>query len=235
MCGRYDLTELPIEIFELLMGGAIKSRLGAFQARYNIAPTQSVPIIRRDADGQLEVVDTRWGLLPYWAKQPKLKYPTINARAETVEKLPAYRAAFIARRCLVPATGWYEWQTLPGEQKQPWRMHMRGNQPLAFAGLWERWHGEDQIIESNTIIVTDTVQVLSATHDRMPVILSPEAARQWMDPNQHDPARLKALLEPYVPPELELYRVSTRVNSARTDAPDLIVPTDGELISGHGD
>jgi putative SOS response-associated peptidase YedK len=223
MCGRYDLTELPIEQFEQLLGRAIGNKLGDVEPRYNIAPTQNVPIIRRAVDGKLEAVSTRWGLLPFWAKEPKLKYSTINARAETVDRAPAFREAFEHRRCLVPATGWYEWQTLPGaKNKQPWRIHLRDNRPVAFAGLWERWKGDGQIIESNTIIVTDAVQMLSETHDRMPVILNPEAARQWMSIDEPSPAGLKALLRPYLPPDLEWYKVSTRVNNARTEAPDLI-------------
>jgi putative SOS response-associated peptidase YedK len=223
MCGRYDLTELPIEQFEQLLGQAIRNQSSDQGPRYNIAPSQSVPIIRRAVDGELEAVSTRWGLLPFWAKEPKLKYSTINARAKTVDRAPAFREAFKARRCLVPATGWYEWQTLPGgTNKQPWRIHMRDNRAVAFAGLWERWRGGGQTIESNTIIVTDAAQVLSATHDRMPVLLTAEAARLWMSIDEQDPTRLKALLQPYLPPDLQWYKVSTRVNDARTEAPDLI-------------
>jgi putative SOS response-associated peptidase YedK len=227
MCGRYDLTELPIEHFEQLLGRAIRSQVGDMEPRYNIAPSQSVPIIRHAVDGEFEAVYTRWGLLPFWAKDPKLKYSTINARAETVDSAPAFREAFKSRRCLVPATGWYEWQTLPSAQhKQPWRLHLRDNRPVAFAGLWERWKGGGQIIESNTIIVTDAMQVLSETHDRMPVILTAEGARRWMSIDEQNPAELKTLLQPYLPPGLEWYKVSTRVNNARTEAPDLIAATD---------
>jgi putative SOS response-associated peptidase YedK len=233
MCGRYDITELPLEYFELLLGHAIKDRRAEPKARYNVAPTQQVPIIRLNREGELEAVDVRWGLLPYWSKEPKTKYSTINARAETVEKLPAYRSAFKARRCLVPATGWYEWQELGPGNKQPWRMHMRDGSPLAFAGLWERWKGDDQVIESDTIIVTDATEAIAQTHDRMPVILSPEAARQWMNPDEQDSATLKSLLHPYVPPGLEMYRVSTRVNSARGDAPEMITPLDGEMLDAR--
>jgi len=229
MCGRYDLTELPIELFEQMLGEAIRNQRGDLKARYNIAPTQSVPIIRRGADGLLELVDTRWGLLPFWAKQPTLSYNTINARAETVERSAAYRAPFKHRRCLVPATGWYEWQTVVGQSsKQPWHMRLHGNQPLAFAGLWDRWSGDGKTIESNTIIVTDAVEVLRSVHDRMPVILSPDGIRPWLDAEEQNPAHLKALLQPYAPPELEAYQVSTRVNNARTDAPDLIAPKPGD-------
>jgi putative SOS response-associated peptidase YedK len=225
MCGRYDLTELPLELFEQMLGEAISNQRSDLKARYNIAPSQTVPIIRRGADGQLELVDVRWGLLPFWAKQPTLSYNTINARAETVERSAAYRAPFKNRRCLVPATGWYEWQVVAGQsKKQPWRMHLRGNQPLAFAGLWDRWSGDGQTIESNTIIVTDAVQALRSIHDRMPVMIASESVRSWLDADEHDPARLKLLLQPYAPPELEAYRVSTRVNNARTDSPDLIAP-----------
>ena len=211
----------------------IKDRRTTFGARYNVAPTQHVPIIRFNREGVLETVDVRWGLLPYWSKEPKLKYSTINARAETVEKLPAYRAAFRTRRCVVPATGWYEWQEVAPGDKWPWRIRKRDGKPLAFAGLWERWTGEDQVIESTTIIVTDAVQVLSHTHDRMPVILSPETARLWMHWETQDASALKALLRPYVPEDLEMYRVSTLVNNARNDVPDMITPLDGEMVDAH--
>jgi len=223
MCGRYDLTELPIEQLEQLLGRAIRNQIGEVEPRYNIAPSQSVPIIRRAADGELEAVYTRWGLLPFWAKEPKLKYSTINARAETVDRAPAFREAFRARRCLVPATGWYEWQILPGAgNKQPWRMHLRDNRVVIFAGLWERWRGGGQIIESNTIIVTDAVQVLSETHDRMPVILDAETAKRWMSSDEQDPGELRTLLRPHLPADLDWYKVSARVNNARTEAPELI-------------
>jgi putative SOS response-associated peptidase YedK len=236
MCGRYDLTELPLELFEQMVGEAIRKQRRELRGpRYNIAPSQAVPIIRRGSDGQLELVETRWGLLPFWAKQSKVSYNTINARAETVERSPSYREPLKNRRCLVPATGWYEWQSVVGQaNKQPWRMHLRGDQPLAFAGLWDHWSGEGQTIESNTIIVTDAAPGLRTMHDRMPVILSPEGARVWMDAKEHDPARLKAWLKPYAPPELEAYRVSTRVNNAKTDSRDLITPADGEIV-GVGD
>lgn len=235
MCGRYDLTELPLELFELMVGEPIKRRAFELKARSNIAPSQSVPIIRRGRDGRLEVAETRWGLLPFWSKQPRVAYNTINARAETVDRAPAYRGPFRTRRCLVPATGWYEWQVVPGQSnKQPWRMHLRGDQPLAFAGLWDHWNGEGQTIESNTIIVTDAARRLRTMHDRMPVILSPEGAEVWLDLDEHDTSRLKLLLAPYAPPELEAYRVSTRVNNAKTDEPDLILPTDGEMVSAGG-
>jgi putative SOS response-associated peptidase YedK len=234
MCARYDLTELPLELFEQMVGEAIRKQ-GDFKARYNIAPSQPVPIIRRGSDGQLELVETRWGLLPFWAKQSKVSYNTINARAETVERSASYRQPFRNRRCLVPATGWYEWQLVPGQSnKQPWRMHLSGNQPLAFAGLWDHWSGEGQTIESNTIIVTDAAQGLRTMHERMPVILSPEGARVWLDTAQRDPNRLRSLLAPYAPPELEAYRVTTRVNNARTDTPDLITPVDGEIVVAGG-
>jgi putative SOS response-associated peptidase YedK len=142
--------------------------------RYNIAPTQDVAVVRLNPSTEKrELSMLRWGLIPFWAEDPKVGYSTINARAETVATKPSFREAFKKRRCLVVADGFYEWQRTDG-QKQPYLIHLKDNSPFAFAGLWERWRKGEQAIESCSIIVTEPNAVLEPIHDRMPVILSPE-------------------------------------------------------------
>jgi putative SOS response-associated peptidase YedK len=134
MCGRYALHAMP-EVIALQFGLAAVPE--GLPARYNIAPSQDAPVIRQDASGRRELVPMRWGLVPHWSKEPKTSYSTINAMAETVDTKPAYRTAFRRRRCLVPASGWFEWQATP-RGKQPWYFRPRERELLAFAGLWER-------------------------------------------------------------------------------------------------
>ncbi len=186
MCGRYSITK-PVEAMRQLFDFA--GPLPNLPARYNVAPTQEVPIIRSqggdgDGGGGRALAMLRWGLIPFWAKEPSIAYRMINARAETVATKPAFRAAFRARRCLVPADGFYEWQKR-GRAKQPFRIVLKGEALFAFAGLWERWSGgEGEVIESCTIIVTEANELLRPIHDRMPVILDPADLGAWLDGSQ---------------------------------------------------
>jgi len=157
-----------------------------------------------------------WGLIPFWADDPKVGYSTINARAETVATKPAFRQAFAKRRCLIVADGFYEWQKTNG-RKQPFFIHMKDDRPFAFAGLWERWRKNDQEIESCSIVVTEANDVLKPIHDRMPVILSPEDYETWLDPKVEDKKKLQAMLRPFVASEMEAYPISTIVNNPRND------------------
>ena len=193
--------------------------------RYNIAPGQSVPVLRQVGDG-LELVSLRWGLIPFWAKDEKIKYRTINARAETVAEKPAYRSSFRRRRCLVPATGFYEWQGAEG-RKVPWFFHVKSRPIFAFAGLWDSWEREDSRIQTFTIIVTDASGPLRRIHDRMPVILPPEAYQTWLAPEGQDPAVLHELLRPWAGGDLEGWMVDRRVNSPRNEGADLVRPAHG--------
>lgn len=218
MCGRYALHSQP-EVIALQFG--LEEQPQGLRARYNIAPTQEVPVVRRRSDGKRELVPMRWGLVPHWSKEPKTRYSTINAMAETVESKPAYRTAFRRRRILVPASGWYEWLATP-RGKQPWYFRPKESELLAFAGLWERWGEGEAAFDSYTIIVTDANEVARAIHDRMPVILGRASYAFWLDPGVIDPAALKPLLRPCPPEWLEAYPVSTRVNSPRNDEPGLL-------------
>ena len=220
MCGRYDNL-----IARDAYRGLFKAQRIAqsnFPPRYNIAPTDQIPIVRIDPrDGEREVVMARWGLIPFWMKE-KPKVPHINARAETVEKLPMFREAFAKRRCLIPATGFYEWEKRE-DGKQPYRFTRKDLEPFAFAGIWEfaRIEGED--ILSAAIIVGEANSLVSPIHNRMPVMLMAEDYDRWLDAAT-DVRELKAMLKPYDPSLMEAYAVSRIVNSVKNDTEECIEP-----------
>jgi putative SOS response-associated peptidase YedK len=222
MCGRFTLhsrLNLLLQQFALQAGPD-------WAPRYNIAPTQSVPIVRiRPGTGQREMALLRWGLVPSWAKDISIGSRMINARAETVATKPSFRAAFKHRRCLVPADGYYEWQkTAAG--KQPYYIHFRDDTPFALAGLWESWRpDEGDALATFTIITTDASAATSHIHDRMPVILDPDDYPLWLDPEFEGRDTLQALLRPYAGDELQLDPVSTHVNSPRNDDPQCVAIT----------
>jgi len=197
-------------------------------ARYNIAPTQAAAVVRlTPADGGRELVLLRWGLVPSWSKDPATGASPINARADTVAAKPSFRAAFRARRCLVPADGFYEWQApVSGKgPKQPYLIRRRASDPaqgtFAFAGLWERWQGAGQTIESFAIVTTDANATLRPIHHRMPVILDPRDYAAWLD---CDNMRAGDLLRPAPDDALVAVPISTRVNSVANDDPGVIEP-----------
>lgn len=220
MCGRYSFTS-PIEavrqVFELPALPATN-----LQPRYNIAPTQNAPVVRLNADGERELVILRWGLIPSWAKEEKIGYRTINARAETVTSKPSFRAAFRQRRCLVPATGFYEWQVQgKGKPKQPYNIAMADGGPFGMAGLWERWEGPDGPVETYTIVVGEPNDLVRPIHNRMPIIIASEDHDSWLSASTDDAS---ALLNPYKPDEMTAWPVSTVVNSPKNDKPECIEP-----------
>jgi putative SOS response-associated peptidase YedK len=218
MCGRYTLTT-PGDVLAPALGLESAPTL---VPRYNIAPSQQVPIVRASAGGRRELVDARWGLVPHWAKEAAIGNRLINARAETLAEKPAFRDSFRRRRCLIPADGFYEWQTL-GKSKQPWLLRLAGGAPFAFAGLWSRWREPASGEELDTCaIVTTTPNELAATvHDRMPVILPPDVFAAWLDPASPGPA---ALLVPFPAASMTAYPVSRRVNDPTHDGPDCVQP-----------
>lgn len=220
MCGRYD-SIIAREAYRGLYN-AMRLPASNFPPRYNIAPTDQVPIVRVDPrDGERELVMGRWGLIPFWMKE-KPKIPHINARAETVHKLPLFREAFARRRCLIPATGFFEWQAR-ADGKQPYRFVRSDMQPFAFAGLWEftRLGGDDML--SSTIIVGEPNRLVGGVHDRMPVMLMPEDYDRWLDPAM-TVDELRALLRPYDPDLMKAYEVSRVVNSVKNDTPECVEP-----------
>ena len=220
MCGRYELHSHPAAI-ALAFGLRAPPALAP---RYNIAPTQQVPIVRRAADGGNELVEVRWGLVPRWARDPSIGAHMINARAETLVEKRAFRNAFRRHRCLLPADGFYEWKTAPAG-KQPMHVGMKDRQPFGLAGLYERWLAPDgAVVDSCTIITCDANALLRPLHDRMPVIIPPEDYGRWLDPANSD---VTDLLAPYPAGAMTWHPVSARVNAVRNDDPSLVVPVDG--------
>ena len=237
MCGRYMIvsnTEALRRLFRF-------PELPNLEPRYNVAPSQDVPVIRLGGDGRAHFAMLRWGLVPSWAKDLKIGTKMINARAETVAEKPAFRAAFKRRRCLIPADGFYEWRAeeggLPARSrssasakagKQPYLIRMADHAPFAFAGLWESWKNPEsgETVESCTIIVTDANELVAEIHDRMPVILMPNDHDPWLfgDPERAD---LTALLGPYPAKLMTASPVSKAVGNVKNDDPSLIEPPGG--------
>lgn len=234
MCGRFTLSqssETIAQIFDL-------ADIPTITPRYNIAPTQLAPVVRSKSDPfisepdipeppEREFTALYWGLIPSWAKDPKMGARMINARAETVAEKPSFRAAFKRRRCLVVADGFYEWRRSP-EGKQPYYFHLQEHQPFAFAGLWEHWeNGNGDVIESCTILTTTANDLLHTIHDRMPVILHPPDHDLWLDPTVTGGDQLFGLLRPYESEAMASYPVSAKVNNPRFDHQDCVQPIEG--------
>ncbi len=221
MCGRFTQTATTAIIAEQF-GVTAPSHL---QPRYNIAPSQPIAVIRIEPDRTTRtLVMLRWGLIPSWAKDPKIGNQCINAKAETVAEKPSFRAAFKKRRCLVVATGFYEWQ-VQGRTKQPMWIGLQSQRPFALAGLWEQWTPADgEPLETCSIITTEPNGFMAKIHNRMPVILAPASYDQWLDPTFQHIEPLKALLRPYLGEELKAYPVSTLVNNPRHDVPQCLEP-----------
>ena len=221
MCGRFLLEPRTPQAVRQFFD--LDEELG-IEPRWNIAPTQVASVVRRNAAGRPEIARLRWGLIPSWSKDASGAARCINARSETAAEKPSFRAAWKARHCVVPATGWYEWQT-GGERKQPWLLSLAAGEFTAFAGLWERWipNGSEPV-ESFTILTRPAVSSLSDVHERMPVVLTKEWIAPWL--SNHDRASDTA-----IPSELECadwswrrQPVSTRVNSPKHDDADCVLP-----------
>lgn len=217
------LNPTPIEKF--LKRFKVDNRLDGLTPRYNIAPSQDVPVIVHNSPNRIEMM--RWGLIPHWAKKDEsIGYKMINARAETITEKPAYRGLIRSKRCIVPASGFYEWQgTNTG--KQPFYIHAEDGEYLPFAGLYDNWKNPDGVeIKSFTIITTQPTVNLKAIHNRMPVILEPDAEEVWLDPDVTDTAVLTSMLHPYTIQPLDFYKVSKAVNRAGFDSPEFIKRAD---------
>ena len=215
MCGRYELHTHPAAL-ALAFGLAAPPDVAP---RYNIAPTQQVPIVRQSAAGTREWVEVRWGLVPRWAKDPSIGAKLINARAETAAAKPAFSNAFRRHRCLVPADAFYEWKPTQ-EGKRPVRVALKNGKPLGMAGLYERWlAGDGAVLDSCTILTTQANALLADVHDRMPVIIAPQDYARWLDPAANEVADL---LAPYPAEAMTWYPISMRVNAVRNDDATLI-------------
>ena len=223
MCGRFSLTagdrdiaaewdvQVPFDI----------------PPRYNIAPTQ--PVVALLDDGERRVEQFQWGLIPHWAKAPKIGAKMINARAETLFDKPAFRVPARRQRCLVLADGFYEWQKSNGGPKVPHYVRLKSGRPFGFAGLWETWQPDEdaESLFSCTIVTTEPNELMTPIHNRMPVIVRKDLEDVWLDPELRDPETLRTVLRPYPDEELAAYPVSTRVNKPANDRPECIEPVSG--------
>lgn len=215
MCGRYALVETDGMQARFNIDGPIPD----LAPRYNVAPTQTLPVVVRNSPNRIAMM--RWGLIPSWAKDASGAARMINARAETVAERPAFRSALRSRRCLVPASGFYEWQRA-GTRRTPFYIHLTDTPLFAFAGLYESWRDPNgETVMSYTIITTEPNEVVASFHDRMPVILHREDEDRWLDPAITDVDEVVSLLRPYPAETIAAYPVSTAVNSPAHDTPDV--------------
>ncbi len=240
MCGRYASSRKPEDLaeeFEIDRARAAESVPEPLGADYNVAPTKSVYAVLTRPDGPRDLRVLTWGLVPFWAKDPKIGSRMINARMETVAEKPAYRQAFAKRRCLLPADGYYEWY--PTEQrtkagkplKQPFFIRPKDGSSLAMAGLYEIWRDKDKadddptrFLWTCTVLTTESEDDVGMIHDRMPLLVERERWADWLDPAATDTDHLAELLVPAAPGRLEAYPVSTAVNSVRNNGPELLEP-----------
>ena len=218
MCGRFALPT-P----EVLASHFSVKKSPDLAPRYNIAPSQDIAVIRLISHTSVrEIAMLRWGLIPFWAKDRKVGYKMINARAESVADKPAFRSAFRQWRCLIPATGFFEWSH-KNKTKQPYFIKLKDSNILAFAGLWEHWAGRDgEVIDSCTIITTGANETVGNIHDRMPVIIEPELYDRWLDPGT-DEKILLSLFTPFPDKKILAYPVGIEVNNPKNDNPNCLV------------
>lgn len=219
MCGRYVITSSPEALRRLFAYVEMPN----FPARYNIAPTQPIPVVLQE-QGARHFQLMRWGLLPSWVKDPRKFALVINARSETVQDKPAFRNALRRRRCLVPADGYYEWQDAGG-RKRPFFIHARNGQPIAFAGLAETWMGPNgEELDTVAICTIQAPDEMRALHDRVPVSVAPDDFETWLDCAAVDPEQAMALLTSPPPGRFVWHEVSTAVNRVANDGPQLLLP-----------
>lgn len=218
MCGRFSLFE-DIDTLKQQFHFEFDEEI---DTRYNIAPGQDILTVINDEQGR-RGTRMKWGLIPFWAKDEKIGYKMINARAETVDEKASFKHAFKQRRCLILADGFYEWKK-DGKQKQPYRFSLKNKKTFALAGLWENWNNNGKNITSCTIITTRPNHVTEKVHDRMPVILPEDRHNIWLDSSENQVDEFKKLLVPFDADLMEAYPVSTAINSARNEGKDLILP-----------
>ncbi len=216
MCGRFSFVAEDALILERF---GIRVRTAIYKARYNCAPTQNLAVISNVSPGEMQYF--RWGLIPSWAKDISMGSKLINARGETITEKPSFRNAFKNRRCLVPATGFFEWRR--DREKTPFNIRLKSREPFCFAGVWDKWvTGDGEIIHSFSIITTSPNALMEQIHDRMPVILLKQDESRWIS-REPDPL-LVDLLKPYPAGLMEAYTVSNLVNSPRNDVAEILDP-----------
>ncbi len=218
MCGRFQLSvkgrhiseRFNVEVFDEF-----------YKPNYNAAPSQKLPVITNQEPGQLNYY--KWGLIPFWAKDPKIGYKLINTRAETIMEKPSFKSAFSKRRCLIPANGFYEWKKGKDNEKTPYHIFLKSDEIFAMAGIWETWKdGEGKPVHTFSIITTEPNALMEKIHNRMPVILPREIEKAWL--KEDDPAALKSMLRPFEANLMDCYPVSSRVNSPANNDEKLLAP-----------
>lgn len=221
MCGRFTLRD-PIQAYRAFLR---RQAAQLPEPKFNVAPGQMIPVIRMGENGQREVEELLWGLIPSWAKPDKKPAPIVNARAETAPDKPAFREAFRRRRCLVPADGFYEWRTA-NSRKVPYFFRLRGDKPFAFAAIWEEWRPKpDESARTFCLLTTDANPLLARIHDRMPVILNEDGAALWLQsPPDEAVKELAPLLRPFPAEEMEGTPVDPWVNKVDHEGPRCIEP-----------
>ncbi|MFY9702513.1 MAG: SOS response-associated peptidase [Terriglobales bacterium] len=224
MCGRYRLSRRKQVVEEYF---DCRSDEPDWDPRYNIAPTQPIPVIRQNPKEPVrELSLVRWGLIPSWAKDPSIAARMINARSETAATKPAFRDALKSRRCLIPADGFYEWKR-DGKTKQPYCFEINEGELFAFAGIWDRWKdASGKPVETCSILTTTPNAVTAPVHDRMPVILEPDAYDLWLDPGMQNVAAVSDLLKPYDARAMRCYPISARINSVANDDAECSAPVE---------
>jgi putative SOS response-associated peptidase YedK len=226
MCGRFLASKSPDEVARWF---ATRNATPNARPRYNVAPSQDVLAVRFDAEAGQRTLDAlRWGLVPFWAKDIKIGYSLINAKAETVAEKPAFRDAFTVRRCLIAADGFYEWKKLDAKTRQPYAITMRDRGLFGFAGLWERWKDKasGEIVRSCTIITTTPNEVCAPLHDRMPVIIDPADYGKWLGEEPVDPVHLFGMLRPFPAEQMMSFPVDARVGNVTNDDAALLATVD---------
>ncbi|MBN1327853.1 MAG: SOS response-associated peptidase [Candidatus Heimdallarchaeota archaeon] len=238
MCGRFARFS-PAHVFRMLFQ---LNEFIDFPPQYNISPGQDIyavrGIIMRDEQARTtsvagnfekEVVLLRWGLIPFWTKDPTIGNRMINSRSDTVTEKPSFKTAFKNHRCLVPTDGFYEWQKQKDGGKQPYFIRMKSEEPFAFAGIWDKWKSsEEHIIESCSILTTEPNSLLKPIHNRMPVIIDPSDFDQWLNPSNTDIEQLKTLLKPFDAKKMDAYPVSTYVNNPLSKDKQCILKVEGK-------
>jgi putative SOS response-associated peptidase YedK len=218
MCGRFQLS---------VKGKQISERFNVevfdefYKPNYNCAPSQKLPVITNTEQHKLSYF--KWGLIPFWAKDPRIGFKLINTRSETILEKPSFKNAFKKRRCLIPANGFYEWKK--DKNKTPYRIFLKSEAIFSMAGIWETWKdAEERPIHSFSIITTKPNHLMESIHNRMPVILSPENEKQWL--NNDDEKMLKKLFIPFESAKMDAYTISKRVNKPKNNAEEIILPVE---------
>ena len=235
MCGRF-VSAAPVDEIAQYFGATAPEV--ALPENHNVAPTNDVYAVRANAEGERSIDAFHWGLVPMWAKDTKIGNKMINARSETVAEKPAFKRALTSRRCLLPADGFFEWKKVGTDdkgkpKKQPMYIHRPDGEPLAMAGLWERWRGPerewDEVLHSTTVLTTSANAFMAPIHDRMPVFLHPDDWDLWLDPAVDDVEVLTSLLRPAPEHLLTAHPVDTKVGNVRNKGAELIAPIEPEL------